>query len=63
MKAILFKVSKVAADCTIARLVKLVNEAQTQKSPTQNFTDKLEKYYVLLVLIFTSAFTVCFFSN
>ena len=36
---------------TIARLVKMVNEAQTQKSPTQNFTDKLEKYYVPSVLI------------
>lgn len=45
------KVTKIAADSTIARMVKLVNEAQTQKSPTQNFTDKLEKYYVPAVLI------------
>jgi len=45
------KVSRNAADSTISRLVKLVNEAQTQKSPTQNFTDKLEKYYVPSVLI------------
>jgi len=45
------KVSKVAADSTIARLIKLVNETQTQKSPTQNFTDKLIKYYVPAVLI------------
>lgn len=45
------KVTKIASDSTIARLVKLVNEAQTQKSPTQNFTDKLEKYYVPSVLI------------
>jgi Cd2+/Zn2+-exporting ATPase len=45
------KVTKTAADSTIARLVKLVNEAQTQKSPTQNFTDKIEKYYVPSVLI------------
>ncbi|MBS1586526.1 MAG: heavy metal translocating P-type ATPase [Bacteroidetes bacterium] len=45
------KVSKIAADSTISKLVKLVNEAQTQKSPTQNFTDKLEKYYVPAVLI------------
>ncbi len=45
------KVSRVAADSTIARLVKLVNEAQTQKSPTQNFTDRIEKYYVPAVLI------------
>ncbi|HEY6956070.1 MAG TPA: hypothetical protein VI385_12555, partial [Flavisolibacter sp.] len=56
------KVTKVAADSTIARLVKLVNEAQTQKSPTQNFTDKLEKYYVpsvlVLVVILMFAFVV-----
>lgn len=45
------KVTKLAADSTISRLVKMVNEAQTQKSPTQNFTDKLEKYYVPAVLI------------
>jgi len=32
-------------------LVKMVNEAQTQKSPTQHFTDKFEKYFVPIVLI------------
>lgn len=50
-EALEIKVTKVASDSTIARLVKLVNEAQTQKSPTQNFTDKLERYYVPAVLI------------
>ncbi len=50
-EAIEIKVTKIAADSTIARLVKLVNETQTQKSPTQNFTDKLEKYYVPSVLV------------
>lgn len=56
------KVTKAAADSTISRLVKMVNEAQTQKSPTQNFTDKLEKYYVpsvlILVVILLFAFIV-----
>ncbi len=55
-------VTKLAADSTIARLIKLVNEAQAQKSPTQQFTDKIEKYYVpavlLLVLILLFAFLV-----
>ncbi len=50
-EALEIKVSKLASDSTIARLVKLVNEAQTQKSPTQQFTDKLEKYYVPSVLV------------
>ena len=54
------KVTKVAADSTIARLVKLVNKAQTQKSPTQNFTDKLEKYYVPSVLVLVGLLLLAF---
>ncbi|MGZ3952201.1 MAG: heavy metal translocating P-type ATPase [Flavisolibacter sp.] len=45
------KVTRLASDSTIARLVKLVNEAESQKSPTQNFTDRIERYYVPAVLI------------
>lgn len=44
-------VLKLANDSTLARLVKLVNEAQTQKSPTQLFADKFEKYFVPVVLV------------
>ncbi len=44
------KVIKEAKDSTLSRLVKLVHEAQTQKSPTQRFTDKFEKYFVPAVL-------------
>lgn len=44
------KVTKLAADSTLARLVKLVNDTEAQKSPTQLFTDKLQKYYVPAVL-------------
>src|SRR5690606_26577832 len=55
-------VSKLAADSTISRLIRMVNEAQTQKSPTQHFADKLQKYYVpavlILVTILLFAFTV-----
>ena len=45
------KVIKEAKDSTLSRLVKLVNEAQTQKSPTQLLADKFEKYFVPSVLI------------
>lgn len=45
------KVIKVAQDSTLSRLVKLVNEAQTQKSPTQRLTDKFEQYFVPAVLV------------
>ena len=56
------KVIKEAKDSTLSRLVKLVNEAQTQKSPTQRFTDKFEKYFVpsvlALVVLLNFAFLV-----
>jgi Cd2+/Zn2+-exporting ATPase len=56
------KVIKEAKDSTLSRLVKLVNEAQTQKSPTQRLTDKFEKYFVpsvlVLVVILNFAFLV-----
>ncbi|MBO9592614.1 MAG: heavy metal translocating P-type ATPase [Niabella sp.] len=54
------KVTRIAADSTLARLIKLVNEAQTQKSPTQNFTDRLEKYYVPSVLILVALLLLAF---
>jgi Cd2+/Zn2+-exporting ATPase len=52
------KVSKPASDSTIARLIKLVNEGQKQKSPTQRFTDKLQKVFVPVVLV--SVVLLCF---
>jgi Cd2+/Zn2+-exporting ATPase len=52
------KVIKEASDSTLSRLVKMVNEAQTQKSPTQQFTDKFEKYFVPSVLILVTL--LCF---
>src|SRR5690625_2362461 len=43
-------VTKLSKDSTLSRLITLVNEAETQKSPTQQFTDKFEKYFVPSVL-------------
>lgn len=45
------QVFRKADDSTISRMVRLVNEAQTQKSKTQDFADKIERYYVPAVLI------------
>jgi Cd2+/Zn2+-exporting ATPase len=45
------KLTKLPADFTLARLIKLVNDTEAQKSPTQMFTDKLQRYYVPAVLI------------
>ena len=49
--ALEIRVSRKAEDSTIARLIRLVNEAQSQKSPTQHFTDNIVRYYVPAVLI------------
>lgn len=49
--ALEIRVSRKAQDSTIARLIRLVNEAQSQKSPTQHFTDNIVRYYVPAVLI------------
>jgi len=54
------KVIKEAKDSTLSRLVKLVNEAQTQKSPTQQFTDRFEKYFVPSVLLLVVALNFAF---
>jgi len=45
------KVLKQAKDSTLSRLISLVKEAETQKSPTQQLTDKFEKHYVPTVLV------------
>lgn len=44
------QVTKLASDSTLARVVQMVREAETQKSPTQRFTDKFERYFVPIVL-------------
>ena len=49
--ALEIKVLKQAKDSTLSRLIVLVKEAETQKSPTQHLTDKFEKYYVPIVLV------------
>lgn len=43
-------VTRVAAESTLARVVKLVTEAETHKSPTQQFTDRFERIFVPLIL-------------
>jgi len=45
------EVTKLAKDSALARMVQLVAEAQTEKSPTQRFVTKFEKIFVPLVLL------------
>jgi Cd2+/Zn2+-exporting ATPase len=47
------RVTRLAKDSTLAKLIKLVEEAQSEKAPTQRFLDKAEQYYALGVIVFT----------
>lgn len=46
------QVTKLANESSLARVVKMVSEAETQRSPTQQFTDRFERYFVPGVLAF-----------
>jgi Cd2+/Zn2+-exporting ATPase len=47
------RVSKRSEDSTLARMVKLVAEAQAEKSKTQRFLERAEQYYAMGVIAFT----------
>lgn len=48
--AIEIEVTRRSADSALARVVKMVSEAETRKSPTQRFTDRFERIFVPAVL-------------
>jgi Zn2+/Cd2+-exporting ATPase len=48
--ALEIQVTKLANESTLARVIQMVNEAETQKSPTQRFADRFERYFVPAVL-------------
>ncbi|SFW41796.1 Cd2+/Zn2+-exporting ATPase [Sinomicrobium oceani] len=56
------RVLKLSSDSTLSRLVALVSEAETKKSPTQQFTKKFERIFVpsvvVLVVLLCFAFLV-----
>ncbi|MCW7546353.1 heavy metal translocating P-type ATPase [Aurantimonas litoralis] len=48
------KVTAAASDNTIARVVRLVEEAQEAKAPTERFIDRFSRYYTPGVLVFAA---------
>ncbi|MFV3130787.1 heavy metal translocating P-type ATPase [Niveispirillum sp. KHB5.9] len=44
------EVTRLSTDSTLARVVRMVAEAQTRKSPSQRFTDRFQRVFVPLVL-------------
>ncbi len=51
---LIVRVTTSAGETTLAKVIRLVEQAQTTKSPTQLFTDKVEKWYVPAVLVGTA---------
>ncbi len=48
--ALEIKVTRLAKDTTLARIVKMVEEAQSEKAQTQRMLDEFEEIYALIVL-------------
>ncbi len=48
------EVTSRAGDSTLARVIRMVNEAETQKSPTQRFAERFERVFVPVILIFVA---------
>lgn len=53
--AIEIEVTKLASQSALARVVEMVSEAEAQKSPTQRFTQVLERKFVPIVLLLAPA--------
>ncbi len=49
--ALQIETTRAAGDRTLDRVVQLVEEAQTQKAPTQRFTERFERIFVPAVLV------------
>ncbi len=50
------RVTKESADSTIAKIIRLVEDAQSRKAKTERFLDTFEQYYALVVIVMTAAF-------
>ncbi len=48
--ALTVRVTRLAADTTIARIIKMVEEAQAQKAPSQRFVDRFARVYTPVVI-------------
>ncbi|MFA7236200.1 MAG: heavy metal translocating P-type ATPase [Phycisphaeraceae bacterium] len=56
--ALTIDVLKRAEDNTLSKVIRMVEEAQSTKSPTQMFTDRVERFYVPLVVLATAVVAI-----
>jgi Cd2+/Zn2+-exporting ATPase len=52
------RVTRLAADSTVSRMIRLVEEAQSQKSTTQRYAERFTRVYVPMVLVMTAGMAV-----
>ncbi|XP_039009681.1 cadmium/zinc-transporting ATPase HMA2-like isoform X2 [Hibiscus syriacus] len=52
------KTTAVAEDCVVAKMAKLVEEAQNSKSTTQRFIDKCAKFYTPAIIVVSTSIAV-----
>lgn len=57
-RPLVVRTTKPAGESTIAKVMRLVEDAQAAKSPTELFTAKIERYYVPAVLLITPVLAV-----
>jgi Cd2+/Zn2+-exporting ATPase len=55
---LLVKATKLARDSTLAKIIKLVEAAEEQKSPTERFIDRFAKYYTPAVVLMAVLVTI-----
>jgi Zn2+/Cd2+-exporting ATPase len=56
--ALTVRVTRLAADTTIARIIKMVEEAQAQKAPSQRFVDRFARVYTPAVIAIAAGIAV-----
>lgn len=52
------RVTRLAKDSTIEKLIRMVEDAQSEKAETQRFLDRAEQFYAIGVIVFTLALVV-----
>lgn len=56
--ALTVRVTRLAADTTIARIIRMVEEAQARKAPAQRFVDRFARVYTPAVIVIAAAVAV-----